>query len=84
MIRFSVITIVRNDAPGVIRTDFARALWEDPEKEKALSRTAPLRRIGEPDDIAGAVVFLASPAGALSSSGPSKKSNASPSASGAA
>ncbi|GGO90076.1 SDR family oxidoreductase [Stakelama pacifica] len=52
-------------APGVIRTDFARALWEDPEKEKALSRTAPLRRIGEPDDIAGAVVFLASPAGAF-------------------
>ena len=51
-------------APGVIRTDFAKALWEDPEKEKAFSKGAPLRRIGEPDDIAGAVVFLASPAGA--------------------
>ncbi|MBW4329394.1 SDR family oxidoreductase [Stakelama sp. CBK3Z-3] len=51
-------------APGVIRTDFAKALWEDPEKEKAVSNAAPLRRIGEPDDIAGAVVFLASPAGA--------------------
>ena len=51
-------------APGVIRTDFAKALWEDPDKEKAFSKGAPLRRIGEPDDIAGAVVFLASPAGA--------------------
>ena len=49
-------------APGVIRTDFARALWEDPEKEKALSRTAPLRRIGEPVEIAGAACFLASAA----------------------
>ncbi|NKJ44888.1 MULTISPECIES: SDR family oxidoreductase [unclassified Novosphingobium] len=51
-------------APGVIRTDFAKALWEDPEAEAALNRVTPLGRIGEPDEIAGAAVFLASKAGA--------------------
>jgi NAD(P)-dependent dehydrogenase (short-subunit alcohol dehydrogenase family) len=50
-------------APGVIRTDFARPLWEDPEHEAALNKATPLGRIGEPQDIAGAAVFLASPAG---------------------
>ncbi len=52
-------------APGLIRTDFARALWEDPEREKATNRSTPLRRIGEPHEIAGAVVYLASPAAAF-------------------
>jgi NAD(P)-dependent dehydrogenase (short-subunit alcohol dehydrogenase family) len=52
-------------APGLIRTDFARALWEDPEKERARSRDTPLKRIGEPDEIAGAAVFLASAAGSF-------------------
>ena len=51
--------------PGVIRTDFARALWEDPAAEAALRRTTPLRRIGEPDDIVGAAVFLGTKAGAF-------------------
>ena len=51
-------------APGVIRTDFARALWEDPDAESALRRGTPLARIGEPEEIAGAAVFLASKAGA--------------------
>ena len=48
--------------PGLIRTDFAKALWEDPERIKASNETVPLRRIGVPEEIAGAVVFLASPA----------------------
>ena len=49
-------------APGLIKTDFARALWEDPERIEAANKTVPLRRIGEPEEIAGAVVFLASAA----------------------
>jgi NAD(P)-dependent dehydrogenase (short-subunit alcohol dehydrogenase family) len=50
-------------APGLVRTDFARALWEDPERLREVNAAAPLRRIGEPDEIAGAAVFLASRAG---------------------
>lgn len=50
-------------APGLIRTDFSRALWENPETLERYTRYTPLRRIGEPDEIAGAAVFLASEAG---------------------
>ena len=50
-------------APGLVRTDFARALWENPETLAKAEAMTPLRRIGEPDDIAGAAVFLASRAG---------------------
>ena len=50
-------------APGLIKTDFARALWEDEAMLKERMVTTPLRRIGEPDEIAGAAVFLASQAG---------------------
>ncbi len=49
-------------APGLVKTDFARALWEDPDTLKAVTRSTPLRRIGEPHEIAGAAVYLASPA----------------------
>ena len=51
--------------PGLVKTDFAKALWDDPDRLKASTAGAPLRRIGEPDDIAGGAVFLASPAGAF-------------------
>lgn len=51
-------------APGLIQTDFARALWENPDALKRFSGKAPLGRIGQPDEIAGAAVFLASPASA--------------------
>ncbi len=50
-------------APGVIRTDFAKALWEDPKAEASLKRWTPLGRIGEPEEIAGAAIFLTSAAG---------------------
>ncbi len=49
-------------APGLVRTDFARALWENPETLDRATRLVPLRRIGEPDEIAGAAVYLASKA----------------------
>jgi NAD(P)-dependent dehydrogenase (short-subunit alcohol dehydrogenase family) len=52
-------------APGLIRTDFAKALWENPETLKRSTAVASLKRIGEPHEIAGAAVFLASRAGAF-------------------
>jgi dehydrogenase/reductase SDR family member 4 len=50
-------------APGIVKTDFARALWENPSIHDNAVRAYPLRRIGEPQEIAGAAVFLASAAG---------------------
>ena len=50
-------------APGLIKTDFARALWENPENAERIEKGTPMRRIGDPVDIAGAAVFLASDAG---------------------
>lgn len=52
-------------APGLIKTDFARALWENPETLQRSTANTPLRRIGEPDEIAGTVVYLASRAGSF-------------------
>lgn len=56
---------VNTIAPGLIKTDFARALWEDPETRAAYESQTALHRIGEPDEIAGAAIFLASKAGAF-------------------
>ena len=50
-------------APGLIKTDFAKALWDDPDTLKASTARSPLLRIGIPDEIAGAAVFLGSAAG---------------------
>ncbi len=49
-------------APGLIKTDFAKALWDDPAALAERNASTPLRRIGEPDEIAGAAVYLAAPA----------------------
>lgn len=49
-------------APGLIKTDFARALWEDEANLKKRTERTPLRRIGEPGEIGGVAAFLASPA----------------------
>jgi len=45
-------------APGLVKTDFARALWEP--AEEAVAAAMPLRRLGEPADVANAALFLAS------------------------
>ncbi len=52
-------------APGLVKTDFAKALWEDEARRKAREEATPLRRIGEPRDIGGIAVFLASKAAAF-------------------
>jgi NAD(P)-dependent dehydrogenase (short-subunit alcohol dehydrogenase family) len=52
-------------APGLIRTDFARALWENPDTLRRSTARTPLGRIGEPDEIAGAAILLASRAGSF-------------------
>jgi NAD(P)-dependent dehydrogenase (short-subunit alcohol dehydrogenase family) len=52
-------------APAIIRTDFARALWENPEIYRQAIQSYPLGRIGEPQEVAGAAVFLASKAGSF-------------------
>ena len=50
-------------APGLIKTDFARALWENPKLHDAIIARYPLRRLGDPDDIAGPAIMLCSEAG---------------------
>ena len=50
-------------APGLIKTDFAKALWENPDILKTVLSSTPMQRIGVPDEIAGVAVMLASHAG---------------------
>ena len=52
-------------SPGIVKTRFAKALWDNPEILNNTTSRAPLRRIGEPDEIAGAAIYLASNAGAF-------------------
>ncbi|HZO00541.1 MAG TPA: SDR family oxidoreductase [Burkholderiales bacterium] len=56
---------VNTIAPGLIKTEFARALWEDEKRVAERLAVTPLRRLGEPRDIGGIAVFLASPAAAF-------------------
>jgi NAD(P)-dependent dehydrogenase (short-subunit alcohol dehydrogenase family) len=49
-------------APGLVQTDFARALWENPEQLAQRNAGTPLRRIGQPNEIGPIAAFLASPA----------------------
>lgn len=51
-------------APAVVKTDFARALWEDPERAEKVANSYALKRLGDPKDIAGAAVFLSARSGA--------------------
>ena len=52
-------------APGLIKTDFAKALWDNPETLKTTEARSPMHRIGVPDEIAGGAIFLATRAGAF-------------------
>ena len=52
-------------APGLVKTEFARALWEDEKRAAERVSNTPLRRLGEPRDIGGIAVFLASDAAAF-------------------
>jgi NAD(P)-dependent dehydrogenase (short-subunit alcohol dehydrogenase family) len=49
-------------APGLIKTDFARALWENPDALAFRNERTPLRRIGTPEEVGAVIAFLASPA----------------------
>lgn len=52
-------------APGLVRTDFARALWQDAEAVKRAIASYPIGRLGEPEDVAGTALLLASQAGSF-------------------
>lgn len=77
MAKLAVLGLVRNMAaefgpqgvrvnaicPGLVKTDFAKALWEDPKAAAAATKQVPLGRLGNPEDFRGIAVFLASEAG---------------------
>ncbi len=52
-------------APGLTRTELARGAWEDPARQAQMLSRTPIKRVAEPEDVAGAIVFLATRAGAF-------------------
>jgi dehydrogenase/reductase SDR family member 4 len=50
--------------PGLVKTDFARALWDNPAGQERIRTRTPIPRVGEPDDIGPLAVYLASPGAA--------------------
>jgi NAD(P)-dependent dehydrogenase (short-subunit alcohol dehydrogenase family) len=55
--------------PGLIKTDFSQALWQDEQLMGRFLKTQPIPRIGEPEDVAGMAVFLASEAASYCTGG---------------
>jgi NAD(P)-dependent dehydrogenase (short-subunit alcohol dehydrogenase family) len=49
-------------APGLVKTEFARALWDNPQALARRTERTPLRRIGSPEEIGPIAAFLAAPA----------------------
>jgi len=56
-------------APGLIQTQFARVIWENDNVRKEIEAKTPAGRIGQPDDIAGMVLWLASSASDFTTGG---------------
>jgi NAD(P)-dependent dehydrogenase (short-subunit alcohol dehydrogenase family) len=55
--------LVNAIAPGSIRTEFSRVNWTDPDRKATRLREIALRRFGEPEEVVGLALFLASEAG---------------------
>jgi NAD(P)-dependent dehydrogenase (short-subunit alcohol dehydrogenase family) len=56
-------------APGVIKTRFSTLLWQTPDIAGPILNRTPLKRFGEPEDVAGLALYLASPAANFVSGG---------------
>ena len=52
-------------APSFFKTDFGQAMWRDPERVQLVEKNTPLGRFGEPEELAGGILYLASPASSM-------------------